>query len=275
MTLAKPGLLEDTFAKNTSGTCKTLPGYSPPHLPSQASPYSTQYTEMFNQIILLLLSLSSFSAAQKTTTLHQAAKKPDSGTLKKEIAQLLSSDLDAVDEDGNTALMWSAWEGHSEHVQALLDAGATVDVQETEGNTALLKASWNGKDRVVQLLVNAGADINKMNYYKITSLMMASQRGHTELVYFLLANDANVHDKDQGGVTALHKAAWMGHIDIVKVLIENGANVNAPRHDGITPMALAESSVVEGRSHETALAVMKLLEDAGAEPAKKVKVGEL
>jgi hypothetical protein len=33
--------------------------------------------------------------------------------------------------------------------------------------------------------------------------------------------------------------------------------------------------VVEGRSHETALAVMKLLEDAGAEPAKKVKVGEL
>ena len=71
---------------------------------------------MFNQVILLLLSLSSFSAAQKTTALHQAAKKPDSGILKKEIAKLSSSDLDVVDEDGNTPLMWSAWEGYSENV---------------------------------------------------------------------------------------------------------------------------------------------------------------
>jgi uncharacterized protein len=227
---------------------------------------------MFSQLFLLLLSLV-FSIAQKTTPLHKASKNPNHAAFM-EVLNSLNSDynVNAVDEDGNTALMWSSWQGHDLNVASLIKAGATIDLQESDGNTALLKASWNGKDKVVQLLLNAGADVNKMNYYKITSLMMASQQGQANVVKILINNGANVNDKDQGGVTALHKACWMGRVDVVKILIDAGANVNAARYDGITPSALAESSVVEGRTQETAQAILKLLEDAGAVPPKKEKI---
>lgn len=237
--------------------------------------YRNNQEKMSLKILLLvlpnLLCVSSQLEFFGTTPLHVAAKKSDTSSFATALSSHAES-VDIVDEDGNTALMWSAWEGHTSHVQALIQAGAQVDLQENDGNTALLKASYNGKDDAVKALLDSGADVDKMNFYKMSPLMMASMVGHTHIVRTLLDAGAKVNARDQGGVSALHKASWMGFDETVKVLIDSGADVNMPRHDGITPYALAESSTVEGRTQEQANKVMKLLEDAGATKPKKEKI---
>jgi ankyrin repeat protein len=55
-----------------------------------------------------------------------------------------------------------------------------------DGNTALIWASWCGHTKYVQLLINSGADLNTQNKYGNTALMVASQRGHTECVQLLI-----------------------------------------------------------------------------------------
>ena len=174
-------------------------------------------------ILVLLCTVDALTHYDYENMFFEAAKVDDAAALSLTLQQV--TDPNVVDADGNTALMWSAWEGHTANVKALLEAGVGIDLQESDGNTALLKACWSGKGEVVQALVAAGADVNKKNFYKLSGLMMASQQGHTHVVRRLLDSGANVKDIDQGGVTALHKACWTGQIEVVKVLIAAGANV--------------------------------------------------
>ena len=74
------------------------------------------------------------------------------------------ADVDAKDDEGNTALMDAASGGwRSEDViKLLLDAGADVDAKDDEGNTALMDAAsggWRNED-VVKVLLDAGADVD-------------------------------------------------------------------------------------------------------------------
>mmetsp|Transcript_66150 Transcript_66150/g.196882 ORF Transcript_66150/g.196882 Transcript_66150/m.196882 type:complete len:168 (+) Transcript_66150:101-604(+) len=63
--------------------------------------------------------------------------------------------LDVVDEHGNTALMIAAREGHAKVVDALIGAGADLDVRNSEGKSAadlakgeeIRKAIWEAEAR--------------------------------------------------------------------------------------------------------------------------------
>ena len=83
-----------------------------------------------------------------TTPLHVAAKKSDTSSFATALSSHAES-VDIVDEDGNTALMWSAWEGHTSHVQALIQAGAQVDLQENDGNKIWTLSSPNSPEMSV------------------------------------------------------------------------------------------------------------------------------
>ena len=64
----------------------------------------------------------------------------------------LGADVNAEDENGQTALMLAAEQGHAETVAALLDAGADLNAKNKNENTALMIAEQNGQTEMVQLL---------------------------------------------------------------------------------------------------------------------------
>ncbi|NBR95459.1 MAG: ankyrin repeat domain-containing protein [Proteobacteria bacterium] len=56
-------------------------------------------------------------------------------------------------EDGATALMLAAIEGHTEVVKLLLDKGADVNSRLETGETALILAAQGGHKEVMELLI--------------------------------------------------------------------------------------------------------------------------
>jgi ankyrin repeat protein len=67
-----------------------------------------------------------------------AAKNNDIITVKNLLAKSEGIDINAVDEDGNTALMLAASLAKRDIVKALLAAGADVNVKNKKRNTALI-----------------------------------------------------------------------------------------------------------------------------------------
>ena len=63
-----------------------------------------------------------------------------------------ATNIDAVDSNGETALMIAASNGHNNVLRALCDAGADVTLTNGDGLTAADIASRAGKDACVQLL---------------------------------------------------------------------------------------------------------------------------
>ena len=70
--------------------------------------------------------------------------------------------------------MIAAWEGHTEIVKVLLEAGAKVKKKDIEGRTALMFYSARGNSSIVQALLDAGANVNAQSSRDLTSLMVGA-----------------------------------------------------------------------------------------------------
>lgn len=69
------------------------------------------------------------------------------------------ADVDTLDKDGWSALMWASWSGLTKVVDELLQAKADVSVVGKQGHTALTLASMRGNAKIIEMLVQAGADM--------------------------------------------------------------------------------------------------------------------
>ncbi|KAJ0616362.1 putative signal-recognition-particle GTPase [Helianthus annuus] len=88
-----------------------------------------------------------------------AAKKADDRALKEIISSGDGRDVDAVDGDGRTALLFVAGLGSESCVRVLVDAGADVNHRDNVGGlTALHMAAGYVRPGVAKLLVEFGAD---------------------------------------------------------------------------------------------------------------------
>ena len=154
------------------------------------------------------------------------------------ISRFFKSDVDvnAANEDGITALMLAAAEGHTGIVRQLVASGANVNAATTNnefaGDTALILAASRGHTDIVRLLMEKGANLNAAitagEITGFTALMGATEEGHTDVAQLLIEKGADVNTAvKKTGVTPLMVAAKKGHTEIARLLIQKGADVEA------------------------------------------------
>ena len=98
-----------------------------------------------------------------------------------------TTDLDAADGTGGTALMYAVKGGHDEIVRMLLEAGASVDPRNQAGETALHLAARYGRTASADLLLRAGADLEARDSEGRSPLYRAIERRSAEVIEKLQA----------------------------------------------------------------------------------------
>lgn len=93
-----------------------------------------------------------------------------------------------------------------------------INAVDTNGYTPLMYASQYGYTKLVKSLIVAGADVNKTNNRIGTTALITG--ANAEVVDALLQAGANIESKDALGMTALQWAAFNEHLEVVSLLIE-------------------------------------------------------
>ncbi|KAJ9144093.1 Ankyrin repeat-containing domain [Pleurostoma richardsiae] len=181
-------------------------------------------------------------APSKDTPLTLAA----SGGMTDSIRVLLDhgADLEARNDNGNTALMCAACECHAGAVSELLSRGANVNARNGGGigESALILASGtNGRGvDAMKLLVEHGADVNAAHEtIGWTPLLKATDTGSDSEVAYLLGVGAQPNVCDYTGRTPLAYAIIHAREESVKLLLGRGADRSVLLKDGLRPVHLA------------------------------------
>lgn len=181
-------------------------------------------------------------------------------------------DLDAQDNDGDTALHCAVSSNWHWSVHLLLAAGAKHDVKNNKDHMPLHVACGLGfTGGVEEILKYFPQHINSKGAEGCTPLHFAVLNGHSDVVGYLLMKKCEVDVQTHKGYTALHGSILSGSLRIVEKLVKHGANVNAQDNDGDTPMHLlsmtsAEMKPVTQDSPEL-MEVNELLRKSGHESA--------
>jgi len=103
------------------------------------------------------------------------------------VTTLLDSgaDVNSIESDGSTPLMWAAQQGHTDLVKVLLARGAKVRTRDRDGRTALMRAIWSGNPATVEALLRCRADVDATNMRGQTALKMAAQQRNAVLIRLL------------------------------------------------------------------------------------------
>ncbi|KAI9483522.1 MAG: hypothetical protein EXX96DRAFT_478865 [Benjaminiella poitrasii] len=100
------------------------------------------------------------TVSQKQKTFLKSVSSGNLESVEEHLSKIasLGFDLNAKDEEnGTTALIYAACFGKFEIAEALLNAGAQIDIQDSRGWTALMWATANHHEKLIKLLLDHGA----------------------------------------------------------------------------------------------------------------------
>ena len=151
-----------------------------------------------------------------------------------EIKELLKkgADLEAKDEDEQTALMKAARDGNLDMVKYLAECGADVEAKDVWESTALIRAAMSGQLGAVKCLVELGADLEAKNKDGETALMRSVIWKQLDVVKYLVELGADLEAKDKDGRTVLDIAKDWKRYDCLKFLEEAQKKVSAQKNKG-------------------------------------------
>src|SRR6185369_8105812 len=174
------------------------------------------------------------------------------------------------DSRGVPAIVWAAFTGDAETIDALLSAKANVRDPKLQAHTTLvtyltqgmmreayLPGRSGGKqitqeerlaihDQTVRLLIEAGAEVNSTGSSKELvlnrSIILVPNLLSLDTVKMLIARHAAVNDSDANGQTPLMLAARTTSADLVRVLLDVGAKPTINARDKSGRSALMNAS---------------------------------
>ena len=140
------------------------------------------------------------------------------------------------DEQGETALMAAAKNGHTDCVNELLLGSAALNILDNEGNTALIHAVKGGTIECAKTLITEGADVNKGT---VPPLICSVRSKCFDITNELLKAGVYVNGTDADENTALIEAVCCGKNTIVQSFLHKGADINAENRNGFNAIHLA------------------------------------
>lgn len=151
------------------------------------------------------------------------------------------ANVDAMDADGNTALMWAIRKGHADLAYILIEKhGANVNAINFDGETPLMLAALVMNRDLLNYLLMHGANPNATNLRGETALHVAVAMNSVELIEELLLHGCWLEARDECGETALHWAVRESLLDVVDYLLAHGANPDALNDDDESSAHFAE-----------------------------------
>lgn len=179
---------------------------------------------------------------QKVQHFLNAARTGNLDLLKKFAEQLdegkdLSKTVEAIkDANKRGALHFAALEGQTQICSYLVeDLKLPIDDKDEDGETALIHAARQGHTATAKYLIDHGADPTIASNLGTTALHHSAGIGDTDLLEHLLSRGVNPDLESDSG-TPLVWAAGHAQEAAVTVLLKHGANPNAETDDGITPL---------------------------------------
>jgi len=136
--------------------------------------------------------------------------------------------------NGESPLMAALYRGHHDIVDAVIEAGAAIDV---------FAAAATG--RIGDLRRTAtDATVNSYAYDGWTPLHLASFFGHVDAARLLLEAGADVHAVSRNHLTntPLHAATAGKHEEVALLLLENNAKSDVVDAGGYTPLQIAKQN---------------------------------
>jgi len=186
-----------------------------------------------------------------------------------EIRQLVQDNpplKQARDSSGASAILVAAYNMKPDVVNALLEAGAPVDIFEAsvlgrvdriqeilkssparvsehapDGFTPVALAAFFGQPAAVKALIAAGADVNAAakNPLKVAALHAAVAGGKLDIVKAILEAGADPNAQQQAGFRAMHEAGTRANRPLAELLLAHGADPSLPNDEGKSAIALA------------------------------------
>ena len=133
--------------------------------------------------------------------------------------------------------------GQTEQLRTLIQKDPSlVNTHAPDGFTPLGLAVFFGHAETVEALLAAGADVNltSSESMKMPPLGSAMAVQRNDIARTLIEHGADVNAKATNDLTALHTAAARGNLGAAKLLLDHGADINARSTDGKTPLSYAE-----------------------------------
>jgi len=193
------------------------------------------------------------------TAMHYAAQNGRTNIV--ELLTIHKELINAKAKLGITPFWLAAGNGQLESCQALLKAGANVEICDP-----MHIAARFGKAEIVQILIVYKQLINSRDKSGTTPLMQAARGGHVEACKILLKAGADPLLTDNDGWNAMYYAAWKGKADIVQMLSVHKDLIDSTTKSGTTPLMTA----AEQGYREVCEALLK----AGANPSMKDQNGQ-
>ena len=184
--------------------------------------------------LALLTATAASDAGIAAPRLHAAAASGDVSTLRRMLDG--GEDVNAVDEQGSSALLSAVEQGHREAARLLLARGGRADAANRYGVTPLYVATLNADADLIALLLAARADPNRAAPSGETVLMTAARTGVVKAMRLLIDGGAQVDAREPAfQQTALMLAARSNSAEAISLLLDRGADIDARTSVGETP----------------------------------------